>query len=228
MDRTVETTTDARVLPLVAAYLRRQDLEPRKIGPKSRAEAPAVTDRDVSTDRQSSRCSCEWRNSAFRVPSRARAMPDGGQSDVRVFGALALAAYQRPKATRRWRRSWRPGDTWIRTNAADFLLELGDRRGLPIRLEAFERGGELYGTRQDEDGSAIRLFACRDLRTYTQQPLPCDAHASPDVRAAQATAWRQWWNANSASFRIPSRAVALDLEAFPLISPIAIGDRIAR
>ena len=82
----------------------------------------------------------------------------------------------------------------------------------------------MYG----EASRGFRLFACRDLRIYTQQPLPCDADASADVRTAQATAWRRWWDANSASFRIPSRAAALDLEAFPMISPITIGEQIAR
>jgi hypothetical protein len=75
---------------------------------------------------------------------------------------------------------------------------------------------------------AIRLFACRDLRIYTQQPLPCDAAAPRDVRAAQGAAWRRWLTSDSAKFRIPSRAAALDLEAFPMISPITIGDRTAR
>lgn len=76
--------------------------------------------------------------------------------------------------------------------------------------------------------AAFRLFACRELRIYTQQPLPCDADASADVRATQATAWRNWWRVNGGSFRLPSRAAALDLEAFPMISPITIGTQIAR
>jgi hypothetical protein len=35
-------------------------------------------------------------------------------------------------------------------------------------------------------------------------------------------------NTQGATFQIPQRAAALDLEAYPLISPIAIGERIAR
>jgi hypothetical protein len=113
--------------------------------------------------------------------------------------------------------------------AAEFLLDLSDRRGLPMRLQAFERSGEVSGRSSNDEGvRAVRLFACRDLRTYTQQPLPCDADAPANIRAAQATAWRSWLSANGAGFQIPRRAAALDLEAFPLISPIAIGTQIAR
>src|SRR4030095_1999935 len=112
------------------------------------------------------------------------------------------------------------------SKAAEFLLDLGDRRGLASRLEAFDRDAKL--SINNNAGRAIRLFACRDLRIYTQQPLSCDADAPADVRAVQAAAWRNWLNTQGATFEIPQRAAALDLEAFPLISPIAIGNRIAR
>jgi hypothetical protein len=150
-------------------------------------------------------------------------------AEVRIYGAVALAMYQRPRAADALAMELRrAGDVAVRANAAEFLLELGDRRGFPMRLEAFERGAELYGAIRDKEvARAFRLFACKDLRIYTQQPLPCDADAPADVRTAQAIAWRNWFHANGA-FRIPTRAAALDLEAFPVISPISIGNQITR
>jgi hypothetical protein len=120
----------------------------------------------------------------------------------------------------------KPGDAPALNTAAGFLLDLGDRRGLPSRLEAFDRNPKLHIN--DNVARATRRFACRDLRIYTQQPLPCDGDAPVDVRAVQAAAWRNWLNTQGATFQIPQRAAALDLEAYPLISPIAIGERIAR
>jgi hypothetical protein len=150
--------------------------------------------------------------------------------EVRIYGAVALAMYQRPAADEALAREVAgPGDITVRNTAAELLLELGDRRGLLSRLDAFERGAELYGmTNNGEAGRNVRLFACKDLRIYTQQPLPCDADAPADVRTAQSAAWRRWLSATGTSFQVPRRAAALDLEAFPLISPIAIGRQIAR
>jgi len=223
----LKSTTDARVLPLIADYLRRKDLDPRKIGPDEfRGKGgdgpkgmygPAVV-------------TVLLRLAQHGVPGAVNGLEQclqAADSDVRIFAALALAMYQRPAAVEALARELvTPGDAPALTKAAEFLLDLGDRRGLPSRLEAFDRDAKFYTN--NDTGRATRRFACRDLRIYTQQPLPCDGDAPADVRAVQAGAWRNWLNAQGASFQIPQRAAALDLEAFPLISPIAIGNRIAR
>ena len=96
------------------------------------------------------------------------------------------------------------------------LLRLGDRRGIPARLETLDSVSE-----------DLRKFACLDLRAYSQQPLPCDAGASPPEHSARVAAWRAWWKANERTFRVRSREAALDLEAFP-ISPVSFGARPVR
>jgi hypothetical protein len=223
----MKTTTDARVLPLITDYLRRKDLDPSKIGPNtSRGQGgggpkgmygPAVV-------------TMLLRLAQHGVPGAVDGLEQclqAADSDVRTFAALALAMYQRPAAVQALARELvSPSDEAVFGKAAEFLLDLGDRRGLRSRFEVFDRGAKLYGN--DDAGRATRRFACRDLRIYTQQPLPCDGDAPADVRAVQAAAWLNWLNTQGASFQIPQRSAALDLEAFPLISPIAIGERIAR
>jgi HEAT repeat protein len=224
----LKTTTDARVLPLIAEYLRRKDLDPRKIGPdqfggqggggpKGMHDVPSVV-------------TVLLRLAQHGVPGAVNGLEQclqAADSDVRTFAALALAMYQRQAAEEALARELvRPGDAPALRKAAEFLLDLGDRRGLPSRLEAFDRDAKLYIN--NDAGRATRRFACRDLRIYTQQPLPCDADAPADVRAVQAAAWRNWLTTQGAAFQIPQRAAVLDLEAYPLISPIAIGQRIAR
>jgi hypothetical protein len=136
--------------------------------------------------------------------------------DVRMFGALALSAYDRPRAIEALAREADGGEAWQRGRASEFLLQLGDRRGMPARLDALDGSDD------------TRLFACRDLRVYSQLPLPCDPSAGPAERAAESAAWRAWWNTNGSTFRVRSREAALDLEVFPSISPIGIGGRQVR
>ena len=69
------------------------------------------------------------------------------------------------------------------------------------------------------------MFVCRDLRVYTQEPLPCDARASASDRATNVSAWQAWWERAQPTFRVKTREAELDLQAFPLISPVSIGDR---
>ena len=134
-----------------------------------------------------------------------------------MFGALALAAYDRPRAIEQLAKEANAPSAWHRTRAAEFLLQLGDKRGIPARLETLNSAQE-----------AGRVFACRDLRVYTQQPLPCDARAEMPERAVNAAGWGTWWQANERSFRVKSREAALDLKNFPLISPVSIGGQPVR
>jgi HEAT repeat protein len=137
--------------------------------------------------------------------------------DVRMFGALALAAYDRRRAIDQLIKEADDPDAWHRNRAAEFLLQLGDEHGFSARLETL-----------DSDEEAARIFASRDVRVYSQQPLPCDASANASDRAANAAAWRAWWKRSEGTFRVKIREAELDLQVFALISPVSIGGRPVR
>ncbi len=225
----VSSSTDPRVLPLISDYLQRRDLDTRAIGPNHSGGSGGGGPRWLYGPKVTTLLLRLLQLGVPGASQRVEQCLTAADYDVRIFGALVLAGFQRPRADDALARELNADDPGVRMKAAEFLLDLSDRRGLPMRLQAFERSGEVSGRSSNDEGvRAVRLFACRDLRTYTQQPLPCDADAPANIRAAQATAWRSWLSANGAGFQIPRRAAALDLEAFPLISPIAIGTQIAR
>jgi hypothetical protein len=131
--------------------------------------------------------------------------------DVRMFGALALSAYDREAAVEHLAGELRNPPLWLRGRASQFLLQLGDARSIPGGIDQLE---------SSED--AIRKFACRDLRWYTQQPLPCDG-AGRSVPRSRVTVWREWWRDNAASFRVRTREAELDRQAFPAITAVGFG-----
>jgi HEAT repeat protein len=133
---------------------------------------------------------------------------------VRMFGSLALSAFDRPRAIEDLAVEAKNPEMWHRKQASEFLLQLGDKRGIPALLETLA-----------SDHQAARLLACRDLRVYTQQPLSCDARASASDRAVNLRAWQAWWERAEPTFRVKTREAELDLQAYPLISPVSIGGR---
>ena len=72
------------------------------------------------------------------------------------------------------------------------------------------------------------MFACRDLRVYTQQPLPCDPAATGDALRLQVIAWRDWWEASQATFSVRTRQARLDLKSMYRVRPVTIDTFIAR
>lgn len=197
----------AVLLPLIDAYLDRPDLNASTIGggggPIGMYGPRVVTLLLDLTMR--------------RVPGalqRLTACLDAAAADVRTFGSLALSALDRPRAVERLAIEAKSPEAWHRTRASEFLLQLGDKRGIPARLEVL-----------GSDQEAARIFACRDLRVYTQEPLPCDATASAADRAVNGGAWRAWWERAEPTFRVKTRQAELDLQVFPLISPVSIGGR---
>ena len=155
-----------------------------------------------------------------RIPGalqRLTACLTAADPEVRMFGSLALAAFDRPRAIERLAIEAKSPDAWHRNRASAFLLQLGDSRGIPARLETLA-----------SDQEATRMFACRDVRVYTQQPLPCDASASASDRAVTLRAWQAWWQRAQRTFRVKTREAELDLDVFPLISPVSIGGRSVR
>jgi HEAT repeat protein len=155
-----------------------------------------------------------------RVPGalqRLTACLDAAAPDVRTFGSLALAAFDRPRAIEGLAIEAKSPEAWHRNRASEFLLQLGDKRGIAAWVETLA-----------SDQEAARLFACRDLRVYTQQPMSCDASASASARAVNVSAWQAWWERAEPTFRVKTREAELDLEVFPLISPVSIGGRLVQ
>jgi hypothetical protein len=122
----------------------------------------------------------------------------GADPRVRMFGALALAAYDRAPAIAQLAIEAQSSDWWHRDRASEFLLRLGDARGIPGRIAAL--GNELESSRKN---------ACRDLRVYSQQPLPCDIEED-HKRVRQA--WFAWWRTHQRTFKVRQREAELDLE----------------
>ena len=202
----------AALLPLIDAYLDRRD--PKVTGIGGRPEFRGVEGPRIVT---------LLLDLALRqVPGalqRLTACLEAAAADVRIFGALALSAFDRPRAVERLaiEANDRRAERWQRNRASEFLLELGDKRGIAARLEDLVN---------NQDGT--RMSACRDLRAYTQQPLPCDAAASAVDRATNVSAWQAWWERAEPTFRVKAREAALGLQVFPRISPVSVGDQPVR
>jgi hypothetical protein len=206
----VDAADGSATLPLIDAYLRRPDLDATTIGGGTGPAGmfgPKVVTLLLRMVQRSTPGAME----------RLELCLTAAAPDVRMFGSLALSAYDKPRAIEALAKEADAAEAWHRSRAAELLLQLGDRRGIPARLEAME-----------SDQEAERLFACRDLRVYSQLSLPCNASASAAERATQSSAWRAWWNGSGATFQVRSRQAALDLELFPLISPVSIGGRPVR
>lgn len=204
----------AALLPLVDRYLDRRDLDASAVGPGTSLGGGGSGPIGIHGPRI---VTLLLDMALLQVPGalqRLTACLEVADPEVRLFGALALSAFDRRRAVDRLAVESAAPEGRQRTRASEFLLRLGDTRGIPARLEALT-----------SDQEAIRLFACRDLRAYTQMPLPCEADASLSDRAANARAWRQWWERAGPTFRVNAHAAALDLQAFPVISPVTIGDR---
>jgi hypothetical protein len=205
------------LFPLIDQYLRRPDLNASAIGPKQfrggggsgpvGQYGPRIVTLLLEMTHQSIAGAME------RLVMCLKA----ADPEVRIFGALALAAYDLPQAIEQMAKdAANTPESAYRNRASEFLLRLGDRRGIPARLDTL-----------NSDQEAARGFACRDLRVYSQQPLPCDAGATPLEHNAHVAAWRTWWSSNERTFRVRSREAALDLQAFP-ISHVSFSGRSVR
>lgn len=196
------------LLPLVDAYLARPDLNATTIGGG-----------DGPVGIYGPRIVTLLLDLAMRrVPGalqRLTACLNTAAPDVRMFGSLALSAFNRPRAVERLAAEAKSPETWHRNRAGEFLLLLGDKRGIPARLETLA-----------SDQGAARRFACRDLRVYTQQPMSCDGNSSD--RELHRGAWHDWWQRAERTFSVKTREAKLDRQVFPLISPVSIGGRPVR
>jgi hypothetical protein len=201
----------AALLPLIDAYLDRRTVNVSAVGGGSerggRRGPRIVTLLLDLTMRQVS-------GALERLTASLDAVPD-----VRTFAALALAAFDRPRAVGRlaFEALEVRAEAWQRRRASEFLLERGDKRGIPARIDDLANA-------QD----AVRMFACRHLRMYAQQTMPCDPGATAADIASNVSAWRTWWQRAEPTFRVKAREAALDLQVYPLISPVTIGNQPVR
>jgi len=235
----IRWTGDPRVLLLVDAYLRRPDLEASKTGPNiSTGGGGDGPDENRAPDAVSLllRLAQLGNVDALRVLETSLRAAD---PEVRWYGAMALAAYRPRQAADSLVVELLSPNPFHRSKVSELLLKLGDARGIPGRIEAFESGGAIFGYGVRRDGDAgdsqakdmdrdVRMFACRDLRVYTQQPLPCDPKAIGDDLTAQVSRWRTWWNSSRATFAVRSREARLDLESMYRVRPVTIGEFVVR
>jgi hypothetical protein len=235
----IRWTRDPRVLPLVVDYLRRPDLAASATGPNSGSggggdgpqgdAAPTVIALLLGLAQQGVGGAVDALEGSLRA----------ADPEVRQFGAMALAAYRPRLAVERLAAELRSTEAWRRSKVGGLLLMLGDGRGIPARINALEVGGAMYGQGTIRAGDTangvgaemsrgIRMFACRDLRVYTQQPLACDPSASGDTLAAQVGLWREWWKSSSPGFALRMRQARLDLNVQYMIRPVTIDSYVAR
>jgi hypothetical protein len=205
------TAADGAILfPAIDQYLRRPDLVANAIGPNQSGISGGSGPVGQYGPRIVTLLLEMTHKGGAGTMERLVMCLEAADPEVRIFGALALSAYDLPQAIEQLAKdAANSPEAAHRNRASEFLLQLGDKRGIPARLDTL-----------DSDQEAARMFACRDLRVYWQQPLPCDAGATPPERTANVAAWRAWWKTNERAFRVRSREATLDLQAFPLLSPV--------
>jgi hypothetical protein len=235
----ISASRDPRVLPLVADYLRRPDLNASSSGPgRSRSHGGGGPDRKHAPDVVGLLLGLAQDGVSGAIDALEACLA-AADPQVRVFGAMALAAYRPHRATEHLAAELESPEAWWRNEVAGLLFMLGDARGIPARIDAMELGARIHG---QEPGHAegkttelandlsrgIRMFACLDLRVYTQQPLPCDPNATEEALGQQVAAWRAWWASNEAGFAIRPREARLDLSVMYQIHPVTIDVHVAR
>jgi hypothetical protein len=207
----------ATVFPLIDAYLRRPDLVASAVGPNRGIGSGGTGPVGLYGPRIVTLLLEMTQQGLPGASERLVTCLEAADPSIRVFGSLALAAYDRPRALDRLAQDADASEGGSPDLASEFLLQLGDKRGIPARLATL-----------NHDYEALRLYACRDLRMYSQQPLPCDARATPLERAVQVAAWNAWWIASERTFTVKTHEAILDLHASPLISPVSFGGRVVQ
>jgi HEAT repeat protein len=204
------TTTDPLILPMLRAYIDRPDLNPSATGPHSfRGSGSSgipmslVPPQVVTSLLRLAKLAHQEARSLLEHATQA------AHHEVRLCAALAIGTYDRRAALHYLSSELARPEQWIRDKAAEFLLLLDDARGIPILIDRLER-----------DHEAARYLACRDLRLYTQQPLPCDSTLPPTERAANVERWRSWWSTVT-NFQPKRHQAALDLLAIPEVLPVS-------
>lgn len=81
----------------------------------------------------------------------------------------------------------------LRTYAAGGLAAIGDKRGLPVLIEALNLQQRGYLSVPPE---LLNAFAYRALNAYTGQSFDFDPLADEARRTASQQQWRAWWTAN--------------------------------
>jgi hypothetical protein len=204
----------AALFPLIDTYLARRDADPSAAGRGSlglRTFRVSSEDDQVPGSGSPHIVTLLLEMTQRGIPGaqeRILACLRAADRDVRIYGALALAAVDRARAADQLAIETKGS---LYGQAATFLLLLGDPRGIPNRLERLTA----------RDGLTFR-YACRDLRIYTQQPLPCDP-ADGDPKAI-AAAWTGWWTRHANAPPLKVREARLDMMRDSPARPVRVGD----
>lgn len=86
----------------------------------------------------------------------------------------------------------------LRTYAAGGLAAIGDKRGLPVLIEALNVQQRGYLSVPPE---LLNAFAYRALNAYTGQSFNFDPLADEAKRTVSQQQWRSWWAANGDRLR---------------------------
>jgi HEAT repeat protein len=201
--------SDPLILPLFREYLNRPDLNASATGPNSYmgrgGDGPAAMYGPLIVTSLLRFAQLGQREGQSLLEDAMHAVDPA----VRINAALAVGSYNRRAALDRLVHEMDLPDRGSRHRAADYLLLLDDARGIPVLIDRLEDSFE-----------PTRHLACRDLRLYTQQPLPCDGKLPAEERAESVKRWRSWWSTVS-KFKPKGRQAALDRLASPAISPVS-------
>jgi HEAT repeats len=194
----MDEISDPLILPLFREYLNRQDLNASLTGPNTYTagggDGPAGMYGPLII-------TSLLRFAQLDQPEGQSLLEDAMQvvdPGVRIHAALAVGSYDRRAALDHLIQEMDSPDPGIRNRAADFLLLLDDARGIPALIDRLEDSFE-----------PTRNQACRNLRLYTQQPLPCDGRLPAEKRTENVKRWRSWLGTVS-KFEPRGRQAALD------------------
>ncbi len=201
--------SDPLVIPLFREYLDRPDLDANKSGPNSFTGGGG----DGPGGNYCPKVVTSLLRFAQLGHTEGRSLLEHAMQvvdpEVRLNAALAVGSYDRRAAIERLALEMDLPDQGFRKNAADFLLRLEDARGVPVLIDLLESTYE-----------SSRQQACRDLRLYTQQPLPCDGSLPAVERATNVKRWRMWWSSIS-TFEPKGHEAKLDSLASPEVIPVS-------
>jgi hypothetical protein len=210
-----EATDGAALFPLLDPYLARTDLNTRATGPNSAPVTGGTGHPGMSGPRIVTLLLEMTMRGVPGAIDRLRGCLNVVDPDVRVYGALALGAFDRPRAVERLATEM-TANVGHRRRASDFLLRLGDKRGIASLLDELTHSEEV-----------LRRSACRDLRSHTQQTLPCDSRRAGADPARDAAAWRAWWERAASTFVMKGREAALDRLVLSA-TPVSFGSQPVR
>ncbi|MCZ6670292.1 MAG: metal ABC transporter permease [Acidobacteria bacterium] len=116
---------------------------------------------------------------------RLEGMLEDGDDRVREAAARSLRDLGRPESTSALiQAAGRETDDYIRMEIAETILELGNRKGIPILLNIMANA----------EISQARKEGYQHLNAYVHIDLPFNPELPPGQNSGQMEAWMAWWD----------------------------------